>query len=157
MRERHFLLLSNIGTFAKEDEAYELLNILTIALPLVAMVSWVADSLLAVVYLKWFHPWKIILQEEVSYFVFVYSYQLPFKETDQWKEMKETAHKKNYILDVNKTQVVSLSDKSWDVLNICWKMWKYPTFMICPSGLMPVEQKRSHKTYICSFWSIHQH
>ena len=111
MRERHFLLLSNIGTFAKEDEAYELLNILTIALPLVAMVSWVADSLLAVVYLKWFHPWKIILQE-VSYFVFVDFYQLPFKETDQWKEMKEAADQKNHILDINKTQVVSRSEKA---------------------------------------------
>ena len=116
-----------------------------IALPLVVMVSWVADSLLAVVYLKWFHPWKIILQE-VSYFVFVDFYQLPFKETDQWKEMKEAADQKNHILDVNKTQVASLSDKSWDVLNICWKMCKYPTFIICRSGLMPPVQRRSRKT-----------
>jgi len=28
------------------------------------VVTWVLDALLAAAYLKWFHPWKIILQEE---------------------------------------------------------------------------------------------
>merc|ERR1719275_577623 len=28
------------------------------------MITWVLDALLAFVYLKWFHPWRIILQEE---------------------------------------------------------------------------------------------
>ena len=57
-------LVLNIGIFAKEDEAYELLNILSVTLPFVCMVTSVLDALLAVVYLKWLHPWRIILQEE---------------------------------------------------------------------------------------------
>ena len=64
--ERHSVLVDNIGTFAEEDEAYELLNSLSISLPIVAMVTWVFDALLAYVYLKWFHPWRIILQEVSS-------------------------------------------------------------------------------------------
>ena len=64
--EKHSALVDNIGTFAEEDEAYELLNKLSIVLPILAMVTWIFDALLAVVYLKWLHPWKILLQE-VSY------------------------------------------------------------------------------------------
>ena len=64
--ERHSVLVDNIGTFAEEDEAYELLNMLSISLPIVAMVTWVFDALLGYVYLKWFHPWRIILQEVSS-------------------------------------------------------------------------------------------
>ena len=63
MREKHSVLLLNIGTFAEEDEAYELLNSLSMSLPFVIMVIWFLDALLAAVYLKWFHPWKILLQE----------------------------------------------------------------------------------------------
>ena len=63
MKERHSALLLNIGTYAKEDEAHELLNNLSMSLPFVVMITFLLDSLLAAVYLKWFHPWKIILQE----------------------------------------------------------------------------------------------
>ena len=63
MTERHSTLVLNIGTFTEEDEAFELLNSLTIILPLLVVVSWVLDALLAAVYLKWLHPWKIILQK----------------------------------------------------------------------------------------------
>ena len=63
VRERHSALVLNIGTFAEEDEAYELLNKLSISLPFVVMITWIFDSLLAAVYLKCFHPWKILLQE----------------------------------------------------------------------------------------------
>ena len=63
MSERHSTLVLNIGTFAEEDEAFELLNSLTIILPLLVVVSWLLDALLAAVYLKWLHPWKIILQK----------------------------------------------------------------------------------------------
>ena len=66
MRGRHSALVLNIGTFAEEDEAYELLNSLSISLPFLIMVTWVFDALLAGVYLKWFHPWRIILQEVSS-------------------------------------------------------------------------------------------
>ena len=64
--ERHSALVLNIGTFAEEDEAYELLNKLSIVLPILAIVTWIFDALLAVVYLKWLHPWKILLQEVSS-------------------------------------------------------------------------------------------
>ena len=63
MGEKHTALLLNIGTYPEEDAAYELLNNLSLALPLVVVVTWVLDALLAAAYLKWFHPWKIILQE----------------------------------------------------------------------------------------------
>ena len=63
MSERHSTLVLNIGTFTEEDEAFELLNSLTIILPLLVGVSWALDTLLAAVYLKWLHPWKIILQK----------------------------------------------------------------------------------------------
>ena len=65
MRERHSLLLLNIGTYAKEDEAHELLNNLSMSLLFVIMITCILDSLLAVIYLKWFHPWRIILQEVI--------------------------------------------------------------------------------------------
>ena len=64
--ERHSVLVDNIGTFAEEDEAHELLNRLSISLPIVAMVTWVLDALLGYAYLKWFHPWRILLQEVSS-------------------------------------------------------------------------------------------
>ena len=63
MGEKHTALVLNIGTYPEEDAAYELLNNLRMALPLVVVVTWVLDALLAAAYLKWFHPWKIILQE----------------------------------------------------------------------------------------------
>ena len=66
MREKHSVLLLNIGTFAEEDEAYELLNSLSMFLPLVVMVTWVLDALFAGIYLKWLHPWRIILLEVSS-------------------------------------------------------------------------------------------
>ena len=63
MREKHSALILNIGTYAEEDSAYELLNSLSLSLPFIVMVTSVLDALLAAVYLKWFHPWRIILQE----------------------------------------------------------------------------------------------
>ena len=83
--ERHLVLVANIGTFAEEDEAYQLLNRLSISLPIVAMVTWVLDALLGVVYLKWFHPWRILLQE-VSSFRFQFRLlTLISQEPDQWE------------------------------------------------------------------------
>ena len=66
VRKRHSVLVLHIGTFAEEDEAYELLNSLSMSLPFVVMVTCLLDALLAAVYLKLLHPWKILLQE-VSY------------------------------------------------------------------------------------------
>ena len=70
MRERHSALVLNIGTFAKEDEAYELLNNLSVSLPFVVMVTSLLDALLVAVYLKWLHPWRVILQEESCFSLF---------------------------------------------------------------------------------------
>ena len=67
MRERHSVLVLNIGTFAEEDEAYELLNSLSMSLPFVVIVIWIFDALLAAIYLKWLHPWRILLQEVTSH------------------------------------------------------------------------------------------
>ena len=64
--ERHSVLVDNIGTFAEEDNAYELLNSLSVSLPFFVIVTWVLDALLAAVYLKFFHPWRILLQEVSS-------------------------------------------------------------------------------------------
>ena len=56
-------VLVDIGTFEEEDEALDLLTRLTWQLPVFVIVSALLDLVLAVVYLKWLHPWKIILQE----------------------------------------------------------------------------------------------
>ena len=66
MSERHSALVLNIGTFAREDEAYELLNNLRMSLPFVVMITSFFEALLACVYLKCLHPWKILLQEVSS-------------------------------------------------------------------------------------------
>ena len=63
MGERHSVLRVNIGTFAEEDEAYELLNNLVTSLPKIVVIAYIFDALVAAAYLKWFHPWKIILQK----------------------------------------------------------------------------------------------
>ena len=63
MTEKHFALRDNIGTFAKEDEAFNLLTRLNWELPIFVISSAMIDLLLAVVYLKWLHPWKMILQK----------------------------------------------------------------------------------------------
>ena len=57
------LLRENIGTFAKEDDAYDLLTKLRWLLPTLVISFAVVDLFLAVVYLKWLHPWRVILQE----------------------------------------------------------------------------------------------
>ena len=63
VREKHLLLRDNIGTFSKEDEAFELLTRLSWQLPIFVIVSAFLDLVLAFIYLKWLHPWRIILQE----------------------------------------------------------------------------------------------
>ena len=71
MRKRHTVLLLHIGTFAEEDEAYELLNSLSMSLPFVVIVTWIFDAFLATVYLKWLHPWRILLQKVSSLLIAV--------------------------------------------------------------------------------------
>ena len=63
MTEKHVALRDNIGTYEEEDKAYDLLTWLSWPPPVFVAISALLDLLLAVVYLKWLHPWKIILQE----------------------------------------------------------------------------------------------
>ena len=64
--KKHLALRDNIGTFAKEEEAFDLLTMLSWQLPIFVIASAIIDLVLAFVYLKWLHPWKIILQEVFS-------------------------------------------------------------------------------------------
>ena len=63
MSKKHLALRNNIGTYDKEDEAFDLLTRLNWELPIFVISSAMLDLLLAVVYLKWLHPWKMILQK----------------------------------------------------------------------------------------------
>ena len=84
--ERHSALVDNIGTFAREDEAYELLNNLRMSLPFVVMITSFFEALLACVYLKCLHPWKILLQEVSSLsFLFLSFTIAASQEPDQWE------------------------------------------------------------------------
>ena len=64
--EKHLALRDNIGTYEEEDKAFELLTWLSWHLPVFVVASALLDLLLAVVYLKWLHPWRILLQEVSS-------------------------------------------------------------------------------------------
>ena len=75
--ERHSLLVLNLGTFAEEDKAYKHTSI---SLPFVVMITCLFDALLAAVYLKWHHPWKILLQEVSSLWFDVFHFKsLPLR------------------------------------------------------------------------------
>ena len=63
MSAKHLALRDNIGTYHKEDKAFDLLTRLNWELPIFVISSAMIDLLLAVVYLKWLHPWKMILQK----------------------------------------------------------------------------------------------
>ena len=106
MRERHSALVLNIGTFAEEDKAYELLNSLSMSLPIVVMVIWVLDALLAYVYLKWFHPWRIILQEVSSlgfeFRVLTFTSQEPDLWEPETEDEVETGQDEEVVLIITK-------------------------------------------------------
>ena len=60
-----------------------MLNILSVSLPFVVMITTAFDALLATAYLKWFHPWKTILQEVFTSLLFVlYNF---LQEPDSWQ------------------------------------------------------------------------
>ena len=94
VRKRHSVLVLHIGTFAEEDEAYELLNSLSMSLPFVIMITGLLDALLASVYLKWLHPWRILLAEVSSLWLeFQLLYSLPVRNQNdgslRWMMKKE--------------------------------------------------------------------
>ena len=67
VREKHSALVNNIGTYDEEDEAYELLYLLSQSLQFIVIIAAVFEALLAAAYLKWHHPWKILLQDVSSF------------------------------------------------------------------------------------------
>ena len=67
MRKKHLALVHNIGTYDEEDEAYELLYLLSQSLQFIVIIAAVFEALLAAAYLKWLHPWKILLQDVSSF------------------------------------------------------------------------------------------
>ena len=60
---RHEFLLAHIGAFKEEQNAFDLLSRLSWQLPTILAVSALVDLLLVMVYMKWLHPWKDILQD----------------------------------------------------------------------------------------------
>ena len=61
VRSRHELLLESIGVFKEEAEAYELVTMLSWALPTAVVLGGAVDSLCACLYMRYFHPWQEIL------------------------------------------------------------------------------------------------
>ena len=62
MKNRHELLLSSLGyVFPEEEHAYWLVNLLIWVLPTTISIAAVVDMLLAVIYMKFAHPWKGLL------------------------------------------------------------------------------------------------
>ena len=63
IQERHQLVVSTIGAFAEEQEAFDLMSGLIWQLPLFMAVAALIDLLLVVVYMNWLHPWRGILED----------------------------------------------------------------------------------------------
>ena len=62
VKTRHQLLVSALGyVFPEEEHAYWLVNLLILVLPLTISIAAVVDMLLAVIYMKFAHPWKGLL------------------------------------------------------------------------------------------------
>ena len=62
IQERHLLILPAIGVFQQEEEAYMLVTRMRWLLPVLVLVLAVLDLILMMAYMKFFHPWKMILQ-----------------------------------------------------------------------------------------------
>ena len=59
------------------------MNSISVSLPFIIMITTAFDALLSGVYLKWFHPWKIILQEvSTSLLLVLYNF---LQEPDTWQ------------------------------------------------------------------------
>ena len=61
VKARHELLEGAIGVFPEERQAYEKISLLSWLLPLIAIIGFLVDSILVVVFMKFAHPWKDIL------------------------------------------------------------------------------------------------
>ena len=63
VQARHEFLMAHIGVFKEEQNAFDLLSSLSWQLPLFMAVTALLDLLLVLVYMKWLHPWRDILQD----------------------------------------------------------------------------------------------
>ena len=90
MSKKHTALSDNIGTYAEEDNAFKLLTNLAWRLPISVATSALLDLALACVYLKWLHPWKIILQKASQKFPFVAKLKKIAKDKNQRSQMTGT-------------------------------------------------------------------
>ena len=63
MEQRHLLLLSTIGVFKEETEAYNLLHLLSRLLPALLTIFTMVDLMLVFLYHKFGHPWARVLKE----------------------------------------------------------------------------------------------
>ena len=61
MRERHWTIQPAIGVFKEEEDALELLNLLSWLMPAVVFVASFIDCFLVLIYQAYLHPWKRIL------------------------------------------------------------------------------------------------
>ena len=58
---RNDILVRAIGVFPEEESAYWKVKNLTWILPTVVIIGSLIDALLAIVYMRFTHPWKHIL------------------------------------------------------------------------------------------------
>ena len=61
---RHNLLEGAIGTFEEEKQAYWIVTLLMWLLPTIVVAGAAIDAIFVIVYMKYAHPWKGILDEE---------------------------------------------------------------------------------------------
>ena len=66
IQERHKTISPVIGAFKQEDEAFILMTWLTWVLPLLLVTVSLVDFGLILTYMKWLHPWRGIISEEVG-------------------------------------------------------------------------------------------
>ena len=65
MRERHWTIQPAIGVLKEEEDALELLNLLSWFMPAVVFVASFIDCFLVFIYQAYLHPWKRILVKVV--------------------------------------------------------------------------------------------
>ena len=66
VKARHELLEGAIGVFPEEEIAYKKVKTLTWILPLFVLIGAVLDMILVFIYMRFAHPWKLILYGEMS-------------------------------------------------------------------------------------------
>ena len=56
-------MVAHIGAFEEEQNAFDLMSRLIWQLPLFIILTAILDLLLVLVYMKWLHPWRAILED----------------------------------------------------------------------------------------------